>query len=75
MAKTITVGTKVDDETQKKLAKLAESKRYSVSELVRELIEAGISEQDKPATTAIPDDLSERLDALISMAFKATRAA
>jgi predicted DNA-binding protein len=75
MAKTMTIGTKVDSETHEKLTKLAESRGFSVSELVRELIEAGISEQEKPAQEAIPDDLTERLDALVIMAFKATRAA
>jgi len=75
MAKTTTIGTKVDSETHEKLTKLAESRGVSVSELVRELIEAGINGQDKPAATAIPEDLSERLNALVIMAFKATRAA
>ena len=75
MAKTTTIGTKVDSETHEKLSKLAASRGFSVSELVRELIEAGISEQEKPAKEAIPDDLTERLDALVLMAFKAARAA
>ena len=75
MAKTMTIGTKVDSETHEKLAKLAESRGVSVSELVRELIEAGISDQNKTATTAIPGDLSERLDALEKLARNATRAA
>lgn len=47
----------------------------SVSELVRALIEAGISDQNKTSTTAIPADLSERLDALEKLARNATRAA
>lgn len=75
MAKTMTIGTKVDSETHEKLTKLAESRGLSVSEQVRELIEAGIGEQEKSAKEAIPEDLSERLDALVIMAFKATRAA
>ncbi len=49
MARTMTIGTKVDSETHEKLAKLAESRGWSVSEQVRELIEAGIGEQEKPA--------------------------
>lgn len=75
MAKTMTIGTKVDSETHEKLTKLATTMGVSISELVRELIEAGISEQEKPAKEAIPEDLSKRLDALTLMAFKATRAA
>ena len=75
MAKTTSIGTKVDSETHEKLTKLAESRGLSVSEQVRELIEAGINEQEKPAATAIPEDLSKRLGALEKMAFKATRAA
>jgi predicted DNA-binding protein len=71
----MTIGTKVESETHEKLTKLAESRGVSVSELVRALIEAGISDQNKTATTAIPADLSERLDALEKQARKATRAA
>lgn len=75
MAKTMTIGTKVDSETHEKLSKMAATLKLSVSELVRELIEAGISAQDEPAGTAIPADFSERLDALVIMAHKAARAA
>ena len=75
MAKTTTIGTKVDSETHDKLVKLAESRGLSVSELVRELIEMGLTGQDKPAAATISDDLSERLDALKKLALKTTRAA
>lgn len=75
MAKTITIGTKVDSETHEKLTKMASTLGLSVSELVRELIEAGIKAQDEPADGAIPEDLSERLDAIAILAHKAARAA
>lgn len=75
MAKTMTIGTKVDSETHEKLTKVAAALGFSISELVRELIEAGINAQEAPADTAIPDDLSERLDALMILAHKAARAA
>jgi len=74
MAK-MTIGTKVESETHEKLTKLAESRGLSVSELVRELLEAGIGEQVEPAAAAVSSDLAERLDALEAMTFKATRAA
>ena len=35
----------------------------------------GIGEQEKPAASAIPEDLSKRLDALEIIVYKATRAA
>jgi hypothetical protein len=54
---------------------MADSRGVSVSELVRELIEIGLTGQNRPAADTISGDLSERLDELKELAVKTTRAA
>ena len=62
MAKTTTIGTKVDSETHEKLAKLAATQNKSVSELVRDLIEESLTRDAQERPAALPEAVTEQLD-------------
>ena len=75
MAKTTTVGTKVESKTHQRLVKRAARAGLTVSEVLRLLIEDALKEEENPTIAAIPEELSARLDAVEKLALKATRAA
>lgn len=64
MARTITVGTKVEKKTHEHLAKVAAAQNKSVSEVVRDLILDGLERGAQGVENAAPGELSGRLDEL-----------
>lgn len=64
MAKTFTVGTKVEKEVHEHLANLAAAQGKSVSEVVRELIESGLKRSVQGVSDEQSEAVLERLGAL-----------
>lgn len=64
MAKTFTVGTKVEKEVHEHLAQLAAAQGKSVSEVARELIEAGLKRGAQDFNDGQPEAVLERLASL-----------
>lgn len=64
MAKTFTVGTKVEKEVHEHLTQLAAAQGKSVSEVARELIEAGLKRGAQGVSEAPPETVLERLTSL-----------
>lgn len=64
MAKTFTVGTKVEKEVHEHLAQLAAAQGKSVSEVARELIEAGLKRGALRVNDGQPEAVLERLASL-----------
>lgn len=64
MAKTFTIGTKVEREVHDHLVQLAAAQGKSVSEVARELIESGLKRNAHGASVEAPEALTERLGIL-----------
>lgn len=64
MAKTFTVGTKVEKDIHEHLTKLAAAQGKSVSEVARALIEAGLKRAAQGVSDGQPEAVLERLGSL-----------